>query len=726
MSAAAVLPQTSPLLSGQWFRVAALRPRLDPQAEVRRVVSRGEVWQMLMRPDASRSFRLNRAAWALVGRCDGRVPLQRLWDVAVAELRDDAPTQDELLQILARLHAAGLMSFDRQPDFGPAGQSAAQAAPRDDNDAAPRQSLLSWRFALGCPDALLARLVGPLGGLFSPVAGLVWLAGVVAAALAAWPHAGELAAEWRTLLGTPRMLAWAWVVYPLMKALHELAHGLALHQAGARVPQWGISLLMGVPVPYVDASMAATLADRRQRMVVAGAGIMVETGLAALALGVALSVQPGAVRDLALVVVFIGAMSSLLVNANPLMRYDGYHLLCDALDLPNLARRSAGHWLHQLRVRALRLPGEAPVTPAPGEAPWLWLYAPAALLMQWSVALAVLLWLASVSSLLGWAAGVFFGWTLLGQPLVRLVRWLAGAHWAAAERRTVLRRLGLAALVLLVPTVTVPLADVTVVQGVVWSPEQALVRSGTEGFVESLMVGDGQRVKVGQPLVVLQAPALLAERERLAGRVESLQSERFQALAHDAARAVSVEHELEAVVADLARTEERIDQLTVRAQVAGRVYITAAGDLPGRHVARGELLGHVDTGEPGLVRVVIEQDRAALVTAHRGPVEVRLVGGQGPVLRGELAGQPSGGGAPLPSAALGDRSGGAIVTDPADPKGLKPAQPVLQADVRLAQPTGERIGARVHVRFEHDRLPLAWQAVRALQQQILRHFNPAQ
>ena len=140
---------TAPLLSPLWFRVAALRPQLDPQLHAERVSYRRQIWHVLVRPDGSRSFRLNAAAYAFVGRCNGVLTVQRLWDLLLSELDDDAPTQDELLQLLSRLHAARLLSFDRKPDFGPQGTVQAEAgadASRGVN------SLLSFRIPIGTPD----------------------------------------------------------------------------------------------------------------------------------------------------------------------------------------------------------------------------------------------------------------------------------------------------------------------------------------------------------------------------------------------------------------------------------------------------------------------------------------------------------------------------------------------------------------------------------------------
>jgi putative peptide zinc metalloprotease protein len=512
---------------------------------------------------------------------------------------------------------------------------------------------------------------------------------------------------------------------------------LTLRHWGGVVPQWGVSWWLFTPVPFVDASSATALPQRHQRAAVAAAGIMVELALAAVALAVALALQPGRWRDAALVVVFVGGLSSLLVNANPFMRFDGYHVLCDVLDLPNLATRSRRFWLDWVVRWGLRLP-ERPdrLEPLPGERWALWLYAPLAWGMRLSVWWAVWVWMAGVSAVLGGGAALYGAWAVLGQPLWAGWRWWRQQAWTPRLLRQAQQRLVLVAVLGGVLVCGVPLPDTTVVQGVVWLSDEAWVRVGTEGFVEAVLVAPGSQVEVGQPLLRLQSPALQVEQERLQSKVEALVAGRFQALQHDAARAGVVEHELQATQAELERVEERLAQLWVRAERAGRVALPQAQDLPGRYLARGARLGHVETGEPTRVRVVIPQERAALVLAQPGPVSVwRVEAGLGPRPRAwpaTLVGTPSGGGVTLPSDALGDRHGGDIAVDPADPKGLRPLWPVLQADVQLqaspevASAAPSLIGARVWVRFEHARRPLAWQWSRSVQQQVLHHLNPSQ
>lgn len=717
----------APLLSPQWFRVAALRPRLDPLAHAERVSYRRAIWHVLVRRDGSRSFRLNSAAYAVVARCDGTLSLQSLWDMLLGELRDDAPTQDELLQLLARLQTARLLSFDRKPDFGPQGTISEQAAA----DAAPgsANSLLSFRIPLGRPDGWLSRLAPYLRGLFTPTALVLWGLIVLAGAVALMLNFSVLLAHARTWLNTPRLLLMVWMAYPVVKALHELAHALMLVHLGGKVPVWGVTILMFTPVPYVDASAASALASPMQRLLVSAAGIMLELLLAALALVVTLTAQDGDLRDLAFAVFFIGTVSTLVVNGNPLLRFDGYYVFTDALELPNLATRSARHWLSWMRQRVFGTAGD-PVLPADGERPWLWAYAPAALAYRVLVSAGIVVWLGGLSFVLGAAIAAYFTWALALKPLLTLGHFLQGPALAETERSVARQRACLAGAGVLALVCAVPLPFASVVQGVVWLPEQARVRAETDGFIQSIHVHDGQSVRTGQLLFTLSAPLLEPERARLAGRITALDTERYKAMRADPSGAVGFEYELNSARSELARIEERLAHLEIHANVDGVAVINHADDLIGHFAKQGALLAHLLTPEPNVVRVAIPQEQASLVQGSARAVSVRLAESLGQVFSGELLRDVAGTVPKLPSAALGDRGGGAIVTDPDDKLGLTPAHGVVLADVRLSSTPAElaqvRIGGRAWVRIDHGLAPLALQATRRLQQQFLRHFNPSQ
>ena len=467
-----------PLLSEHWYRVAGLRPRLDAQIRVERISYRQQVWHILVGARGTRSMRLSPAAYAFIGRCTGAHTAQRVWDAVLVEFKDDAPTQDEVLALFAQLRNAGMLSFERRVDLGPASVHAVARAPK-----APANNLLAFRLPIGAPDAWLTRLHPRLAWLFQWHWLAVWGVVVGAALVAAVVSADILWAHTRGWMVSPHYLLLAWLAYPLIKAVHETAHGLCVKHWGGTVPEWGITLLVFTPVPYVDASSASTFPRASQRFAVSMAGIVVELFLAAVALLIGLSVQPGLVQDLAFIIFFVGAVSTLAVNGNPLMRFDGYHALTDALELPNLDARSRRHWLEWLRAHVLRVPTQMPIVPAPGESRWLWAYAPLAWSYRLFISLAIVGWMASLSFMLGAAMALYFLWLLALKPLLALLRFVTGHRLEEAQRTRARRLAGVWGGALAAALLIVPLPFASVAQGVVWLSDRAQVRAGTSAKI---------------------------------------------------------------------------------------------------------------------------------------------------------------------------------------------------------------------------------------------------
>lgn len=742
-------PPQAPLLSEHWFRVADLRPLLRTGVALERVRYRGQPWMVLTSADGSRRLRLNAAAYALVGRCDGRLSVQALWDLLLRERQDDAPTQDELISQLLQLVRDGFIGFDTEPDFGllmaeaPAAQAlggdTATTGPAVDagqRGAAPRNTLLAWRIPLGRPDAALTRAAPLARALFGPAGLALWCAGLLLGAAALLQQRAEIADFAGRWLHSPSLLALSALLFPLMKAWHEAAHGLALKRLGMPVPQWGITLMVGLPVPWVDASAADALPLARQRLLVSAAGVMAELGAASGALAASLLLQPGALRDACWLVFAIGALSSLLVNANPLLRFDGYHALCDALELPNLAGRSSRHWLALWR-RMLGLPAAAgALQPARGETPWLWAYAPLAWAWRLLLSLAIALWAGSLSAWLGVAVTLLVTWGLLVQPALRGLRWLAGtgldaSQAARARLRAAAATAGLAALLL-----ALPWPDASLTRGVLWLPDDALVRAQTAGFVDAVQVVDGQTVAAGDRLFELHNPSLAVEAADLDSQITERRIEHQVALADEPARAQRLAADLAQALAARERVAQRQQQLVLVAARAGTVSVQRAADWQGRYVAQGTVLARViptedaaaaDPAQALSVRLALPAEEAAWLRQQPAQAQVRLPGPDGLTVPATLRHDFETATHELPSAALGDRHGGPIATDPADRSGRTTAAGVVLLDLALppgSLPPGTGIGTRVWVRLDRGSQPLAVQLARRAQQAVLLHFNP--
>ena len=710
------------LFNPRWHRVAGLKPQLRGHVEVKLQVQRGEPFYVLRDLSNDNAQRLNKAAYAFVGRCDGRATVQQIWDAVLASHPEEAMSQTEVIDLLVALHGRGLAQFDVPPDV---------EALFHAQDLRRRKRRLggvnpmAFRLPLGNPTRLLAPLKPLAPWVFSPAGFALWALAVLAGLLAAAMHWSELVLYAGKVLFSPGYLLLGWLSYPVIKAVHEAAHALALMRHGGQVRQAGITLIVLNPVPFVDASAADGLRSRHQRALISAAGIMAEMAMAAIAMAIWLAVQPGMVRDMAFIVMLTAGLSTLLTNGNPLLRYDGYFVLCDLLDLRNLATRSGRYGAEALGRRLFGTEPRTPIEPLPGERFWLRVYAPASWVYRLVLSIVVSLWIGSFSALLGFFMGGLMLMANTVMPLRNMVQTMRGSLQDEPARRRATLRVAALVIALVALLGWLPLPFSSVAQGVVWLPERAQIRAETEGFVTRLAATDGQRVQAGALIAVLQDEPLVARRASLAADVAELDVRLHHAIANAPEQAPDLREQLTYSQAELARVDEKLALREVRALADGVLVLPPGEELVGQFRKRGEAIGYLLTAGPQVVRVALPQRQADLVRSRQGDVHVRLAESLRTEHAGRIAHQVPGTLMHLPSAALGDLAGGDIPTDPSDKDGVTPQQPVVVMDIALAAPSGERFGARALVRFDHGTASIASQALRGLQQLLIGHFSPS-
>jgi len=535
-------------------------------------------------------------------------------------------------------------------------------------------------------------------------------------------NAGAVGDFARRELGSGRMLLTMWLAYPMLKALHELAHAFAVKVHGGEVHEIGITLLMLTPVPYVDASASVAFADKRQRIDVAAAGIAVEALLASIALGLWLLLETGVMKDLAFAVVFVGALSTLVVNGNPLMRFDGYYVLCDALELPNLAVRSSRYWQYLIKRYALGLGHVHYAARSRGERPWLIAYAP----LAWAFRAAMLVLLAVLAaqwySGLGIAVLLLGLWTFMLKPGWAALRWVT----TSTELRGHRPRAALATLTAFSLAAGLvfglPLPQRSHANGVVWLPDDAIARLTSDGFVEEFLVNDGQAVAAGTPLVRLANEPLQVELARVQAQLERQQVERALQFELDARRVSDADDELRRLDAERERLAQRVSALTVRARFAGRVVIDSRRVRIGQYLAQGEVIAQVLPQGAPMVRALVRNEDISLVRERPGVISVQLAYGSA-ALRATLDSAVPQASANLPTRSLGEASGGSIALDGTDPSGRTAREPHFQFDLKLQGVADARIGARALVTFHHGDATAAELLERFLRQSFLRYFE---
>jgi putative peptide zinc metalloprotease protein len=710
-------------LSTIWYRVAGLQPRLRSHVKVHRHRYRGLPWYVLHDHSSGRIHRFTPAAYLMVGQFDGTRTVDEVWR-QLAETREaEAPSQDDVIRLLSNLHQNDLIQYRGSPDI-------ADLLERQQRQAGQilRQNLtnpMTFRIPLWDPDAFLTRtlpFVRPLTGWFGLA---LWLAVVTAGLVTMLMHWSALAGGVADQLLTASNLMITLITYPLLKALHELAHGYLARARGGEVREMGIMFLVFFPVPYVDASSSAAFRNKWQRAAVAAGGIFVETFVAAAAMIVWAGAEPGLVRAVAFNLVMVGGLSTLIVNGNPLLKFDGYYVLSDLIEIPNLATRANRFWGYLVQRYLFGAQQLREEIATPGERVWFLLYAPAAYVYRLIVMVGIAIYVAQSFFLLGVGLAIWSVFNAVIKPAATGIRHVVTSPQLRKVRR---RANGItfgAIGVVIGAALLIPLPLRTDTEGVIWLPDEAHLRARTTGFVTEVLAERGAPVAALDVVARLEDPTLSARLEVLRWRVEEARRRVTLAEARDrrqldVARLVADEAE-----AELARETARIAMLSVRSPVAGRFEpVMPEGEMVARQLREGDLVGYVLPDRPDLVRAFVTQDDIALLRDGVTRVQLRQAGHMETTHEAEILRIVPQATGSLPAAALGQPAGGRLLVDPTDPEGLRLLEPVFVIDISLPPTvTDAPFGSRVTIRFSHGREPAADQIYRRLRQLFLRQFN---
>lgn len=713
---------SSTVFNESWHRVSGLVFRLRAHLGFHRHSYRGVLWFVLGDPSGDRYHRFTPRTHELIQRIDGTSTVEEIWTDACAALGDEAPTQAEMIGLLAQLHGADALVGETSPDVQEVFRRYATMKRR--KLVGKLMSPLFMQFSILDPERFLVRTMRWVRWVFAWQGLLLWcsVVGMGAALLAM--NFEELTEGFTDRVFATQNLVVLWFVYPVIKVLHEFGHAYTVKHYGGEVHDLGVLLMIFMPLPFVDASSASTFREKRQRVAVGAAGIVVELFLAGLAMLVWVTVEEGVVRAVAYNTVLIAGVSTLLFNGNPLLRYDGYYILSDLVEIPNLRQRSTSYlkWIGERYLfRHRSAPRPESTT---GERRWFVGFGVASFIYRIFVLGGIILLIADRFFFLGAALAVWSVATWLGVPLVRAFAFLlvsprleAVRARAIATTVTVVGGLGLGLF-------AIPMPHNTTAEGVVWGPEGSMLRAEADGFVKEVLVEDGQLVEAGQALLICEDRELTSKLAGIEARLRELQARYNGARTGDRVAAAQLQDQIAEAEEEREHIRRQVQDLTIRAPVGGQVVLVLLERLPGLFIERGRALGRVIDFEQLEVRVVVPQDSASQVASGTQRISLRLVEAPESVVEAELLRQVPVGREELPSSALGSFGGGSIVVDPSEQDGNVALEPVFEFELAMIDPpVVTQIGGRVYARFEHEWSPYGPRVYRELRQLFLSKFD---
>ncbi len=708
--------------SEHWHRVANRRIALRPAVQIRKQYFRGEKWFLVLDPLNNQFFRINTGAHDFLCRLHRRATVQQVWEKCLARDPDGAPGQQEVIQVLAQLHQANLLFGDIPPEPGALFERQQRRRRREVRGLL---NFMSLRIATVDPDRFLQRALPAVRWLFSPLGALLWLGIVGAGVKVAVDHAAALREQSEAALA-PGNLPLLYLGLVIIKALHELGHAFACRYFGGEVHRMGVMLLYFNPVPFVDATASWAFASKWQRILVASAGMIVEFFVAALAIFVWANTGDGALHSVAYNMIFIASVTTLLFNANPLMRYDGYYIFSDLLEMPNLASRAQLMLQHLAERYLFGMRGTESPAESRGEAVLLTLYGAASWIYRIIVFFSIALWVSGRWLIVGMllALGSIFSFTIL--PVWELARYLAASpRLARNRRRATLVTCGAAACIVAL-LAWWPMPSRFRAPGVLQAEEYCQIFTGTSGSVREIVARTGSAVRKGDPLLRLESRDL--ELKLAAARAELTHAiaEEQRAMIRNAAELAPIRSRRAVSEKRVRRIEEEQRGLVVTAPHDGTWVSPRSAQSVGQWFPRGQRIGElVQAAEFRFTAVISQEEAANLFSGSVRDSQVRIRGQSATDVHVKSIRVIPAQQEMLPSPALGWGAGGDIATSQRDPSGVRAAEPFFELRAALEPRDDVQFlhGRSGKIRVELSREPLLGQWYRKLRQLLQRRYQ---
>ena len=695
----------------------------------------GRAYVVVKNPISLTYFRLSRAHFEAARRFDGitkarEIAVEMQYASTYWRALPIEQAIEELVQLASQLSGSGVLQSTGQQAINR--MAAMHSRRKKLGLESVISSILYIKKSLVDPNRLLARMDRYFGWMYTR--GYVvsfCVAGVITLLMLAG-HRQELA-EHAANFFTLQNLMLTWVVFIFVKTIHEFGHGLTCRHFGGEVHEMGGLLIMFTPYLYCNVSDSWILPDKKRRILVTAAGIFIEMTLAIFAAWVWLYTSPGLLHQVCFNTMFTCSVSTLLFNANPLMKFDGYYMLSDALEVPNLKQKSsaaATSWA-QRYILGLRFGGPSQFF-SYELSPLFGLYAVASYFYGWLVLYRISTHLFDALAPYGldflsrsyvW----LYLFTALALPCYRLMKvtYQNPTTRAAASRRIL--QIGAVAAAAVALSWVIPWQDSVKRGAVLDHATIEPVSARTPGFLRELYVHDGETVHAGQPIARLENLELQAEADDLEREGKTYEVERRAALSEplDAVRQTASAYtrlaEEARIQYDLRKWQ--LDECILRAPHGGVIRQEDLDKLLGQYFQRGRALCEVGSANEYRAIISLGESEARRITVGQ-VAYLRLRALSGRTYEGRITSAPVSSLARLSNNASANIAGGDVPAQVNHEGTLEPSVAYYEAEMVLRDdPNGERLRAGLSgkVRIQTGRTTLG----HFLWSSLLDIINPA-
>ncbi len=655
-----------------WYRAADTKPRISVHARFVRQRQGPSVSYVIDDPAGGHYYRLTESARFFLGLLDGRRTVDQAWEACLAQLGDDAPTQKECLDLLSQMQLFGLLVGDQPiaPDMVPERHNRFRQQRL-------RQRTGNWMFyniPLVNPEPALRALEPYLRVIWRWPGFIVWLALIISSLGVVVAHADQLSSSFNGMLD-PKNLVWLSVLFILIRAVHELGHAMACKAMGGRCTEIGVMLIgFLLPLPYCDATSSWKFAETWKRVHVACGGMIIEIFFASIATFIWAFGEVGLLKTLAFNTMVISSVSTIVFNANPLLRYDGYYILSDLAGSPNLAQRARQAWFFLIQKFGFGVPSvRPPYVRDRSELRLLIVYQLLSMPYRLLVTFSILVLISSKYLSLGLVLAVIFGVIWLVWPAAKGVWFMLTSPVLLGRRSKSIGIVAAVAFPIVLLFAVIPLPASSTLPGVVESVDLQIVRADSPGYAKELLIEPGTIVEAGDVIALMENPSYEADARAARARAAYAQATLDDAAARGAASLRIAQARYDRAVAEVEEYERQIGALTIRATAAG-LFAAGGGsgldleNLSGRFLERGTVIGVVLQENSIVVRAAVTDTKAGHVVPELvrqdASAQIKIPGDSARTIKGDVTRVWPAGSRQIEAMQFSAITGGELVTNP--------------------------------------------------------------
>ncbi len=506
--------------------------RVRPDLEYKKQRYQGRTYWVVKDPIALQYFRFEEEEFAILNMLDGMSSLEQIGERFEAEFPPQTIRVEELQHFIGTLHRSGLVIADapgQGEQLNKRGEERRWAELKG-----KLTNVLSIRFKGFDPERILTFLYSlpPVQWFFSKTGFILCMMLVAAAGslvLVEFDTFQSKLPGFNAFFAADNWLLMA-AVLCVTKALHEFGHGLSCKHFGGECHEMGIMFLVLTPCPYCNVSDSWMLPNRWHRAAIGAAGMYVEVVLASIATFIWWFTEEGFLHYTCLNIMFVSSVSTILFNANPLLKYDGYYILSDILEIPNLRTKASKILSTKLGAWCLGLEEQEDQF-LPKRHQWVFaIYTVAAALYRWVVVLSIAYFLIKVFEPyglkpLGQLIALSAIWGLAGQPLWKLYKYFKVPGRLYKVKRAYFWTTTAVVAALLAAGFTIPLPARVFCPMVIHPQGASTVYIEAPGLLDEIFVKAGDTVNKGDVLARLMNLDLERSIAKLEGEIEVYKTE---------------------------------------------------------------------------------------------------------------------------------------------------------------------------------------------------------